>query len=131
MQQRSVRVCSRLQAASLPREQGASSSSSSTWISTLLKKPMEHLCKQLNVPCFFWQGSMSEDEQDKIYKYTIVDFSLDHKFTPDSSPRMTFKMQKMGINGTVSHENSDLASTMHWIEYQSMYTITSWFIIKS
>ena len=98
---------------------------------TLLKKPMEHLCKQLNVPCFFWQGSMSEDEQDKIYKYTIVDFSLDHKFTPDSSPRMAFKMQEMGIDGTVSHENSDLASTMHWIDYQSMYTITSWFIIKS
>ena len=43
---------------------------------TLLKKPMEHLGKQLNVPGSFWQGRMSEDERDKIYKCTIVDFSL-------------------------------------------------------
>ena len=62
---------------------------------------------------------------------TIVDFSLDHKFAPDFSARMAFKMEEMGIDGTGSHENSDLASTMHWIDYQSMYTITSWFIIKS
>ena len=38
---------------------------------TLLKKPMEHLGKQLNVPGSFWQGRMSEDERDKIYKCTI------------------------------------------------------------
>ncbi len=35
---------------------------------TLLKKPMEHLGRQLNVPGSFWQGRMSEDERDKIYK---------------------------------------------------------------
>jgi hypothetical protein len=40
---------------------------------------------------------------------TIVDFSLDHKFAPDFSARMAFKMQEMGIDGTGSHENSDLA----------------------
>ncbi len=40
---------------------------------TLLKKPMENLGKQLNVTGSFWQGSMSEDEQDKIYKCTIVE----------------------------------------------------------
>ena len=40
---------------------------------TLLKKPMEHLGKQLNVPGSFWQGRMSEDERDKIYKCTIID----------------------------------------------------------
>jgi hypothetical protein len=51
---------------------------------TLLKKPTEHLGKLLNVSCFFWQGSIS-----------------------------AFKMQEMGIDGTRSHENSDLASTMH------------------
>ena len=84
---------------------------------TLLKKPMEHLGKQLNVPGSFWQGRMSEDERDKIYKCTIVDFSLAQKVAPNSSPRMAFKVQEMGIDGTGSHEHSDLASTMYWIGY--------------
>jgi hypothetical protein len=84
---------------------------------TLLKKPMEHLGKQLNVPGSFWQGRMSEDERDKIYKCTIVDFSLAQKVAPNSSPRVAFKVQEMGINGTGSHENSGLASTMYWIDY--------------
>ena len=83
----------------------------------LLKKPMDHLGKQINVPGSFWQGRMLPEERDKVYKCTIVDFSLAHKFAPDSSPRMAFKMQEMGIDGTGSHEQSDLASTMYWIDY--------------
>ena len=83
----------------------------------LLKKPMDHLGKQINVPGSFWQGRMLPDERAKVYKCTIVDFSLDHKFAPDSSPRKAFKMQEMGIDGTGSHEESDLASTMYWIDY--------------
>ena len=59
---------------------------------------MEHLGKQLNVPGSFWQGRMSEDERDKIYKCTIVDFSLAQKVAPNSSPRMAFKVQEMGIH---------------------------------
>jgi hypothetical protein len=49
---------------------------------------MDHLGKQINVPGSFWQGRMLPDERDKVYKCTIVDFSLAHKFAPDSSPRM-------------------------------------------
>ncbi len=52
---------------------------------TQLQKLMEHLGKQLNVPGSFWQGSMSEDEGDKIYKCTIVDFSLAQKVAPNTS----------------------------------------------
>ena len=84
---------------------------------TLLKKSMEHLGKQHNVPGSFWQGRMSEDERDKIYKCTIIDFSLAQKAAPNSSPRMAFKVQEMGIDCTGSHENSDLANTMYWIDY--------------
>ena len=83
----------------------------------LLKKPMDHLGKQINVPGSFWQDRMLPEERDKVYKCTIVDFSLVHKFAPDSSPRKAFKMQEMGIDGTGSHEESDLASTMYWIDY--------------
>jgi hypothetical protein len=83
----------------------------------LLKKPMDHLGKQINVSGSFWQGRMLQEERDKVYKCTIVDFSLVHKFAPDSSPRKAFKMQEMGIDCTGSHEESDLASTMYWIDY--------------
>ena len=68
----------------------------------LLKKPMDHLGKQINVPGSFWQGRMLPEERDNVYKCTIVDFSLAHKFAPDSSPRKAFKMQEMGIDGTGS-----------------------------
>ena len=83
----------------------------------LLKKPMDHLGKQINVPGSFWEGRMLQDERDKVYKCTIVDFSLANKFAPDSSPRKAFKLQEMGIDCTGSHEESDLASTMYWIDY--------------
>ena len=61
----------------------------------LLKKPMDHLGKQINVPCSFWEGHMLQDERDKVA----------HKFAPDSSPRMAFKMQEMGIDGTGRRRN--------------------------
>jgi hypothetical protein len=48
----------------------------------LLKKRMDHLGKQINVPGSFWQGRMLPDDRDKVYKCTIVDFSLAHKFLP-------------------------------------------------
>ena len=72
--------------------------------------------KQINVPGSFWQGRMLAEERDTFYKCTIVDFSLAHKFGPASSPRMAFKMQEMGIEGTGSHEQSDLASIMYVLD---------------
>jgi hypothetical protein len=86
----------------------------------LLKKLMDHLGKQINVPGSFWRGCMLPDERDKVYKVykcTIINFSLAHKSAPDSSPRNAFKMQEMVIDCTGSHEESDLASTMYWIDY--------------
>jgi hypothetical protein len=50
----------------------------------LLKKPMDHLGKQVNVPGSFWQGRMLPDERDQVYKCTIVDFSLAHKVRPET-----------------------------------------------
>ena len=75
---------------------------------TLFKKPMEHLGKQINVPCSFWEGRMLVEESETCYKCTIVDFSLARKFAPDASPMQAFFMQEMGINGMGSHEKSDL-----------------------
>ena len=35
----------------------------------LLKKPMEQIGKQINVPGSFWDGRMSTDERNTFYKY--------------------------------------------------------------
>jgi hypothetical protein len=40
----------------------------------LIKRPMDHLGKQINVTGFFWQGRMLSEEGDTFYKCTIVDF---------------------------------------------------------
>ena len=49
----------------------------------LLKKPLDHLGKQIEMPGSFWQGRMSESvgERETVYKCTIIDFSLAHKFS--------------------------------------------------
>ena len=42
----------------------------------LLKKPLDHLGKQIEMPGSFWKGRMSADERETVYKCTIIDFSL-------------------------------------------------------
>jgi hypothetical protein len=63
----------------------------------LLKKQMDHLGKQINVPGSFWQGHMLPDEPDKVYKCTIINFSLAHKFALDSSTRMASKCRRWAL----------------------------------
>ena len=58
----------------------------------LLKKLIDHLGKQINVPGSFWQGLMLPDNHDQVYKCTIIDFSMDHKFAPGSSSRIHCKV---------------------------------------
>jgi hypothetical protein len=88
---------------------------------TLLKKPLDHLGKQLNVEGSFWKGNMSAEERETVYKCTILDFSLAHKFSPDGVPRQAFHMQEMGVDGTGSLEKSNIESTKFWIEYPAPF----------
>jgi hypothetical protein len=46
----------------------------------LLKKPYEHVGKQIKVPGAFWQSRMSEAERSVTYLCTICEFELIHKF---------------------------------------------------
>ena len=87
----------------------------------LLKKPLDQLGKQLKVPGSFWEGRMSAEERDTVYKCTVLDFSLAHKFAPDAPPRQAFHMQEMGVDGTGSLEKSDIESTKFWLEYPSPF----------
>ena len=83
---------------------------------TLLKKPLDHLGKQMKVPGSFWQGRMSAEERCTDYMCTVIDFSLVPKFTPDSHPVQAFQMQEMGTDGKGSLEKSDIESTKFWMQ---------------
>ena len=48
----------------------------------LLKKPLEHIGKQIDVPGSFWEGRMSEAEKSTLYKCTIREFTVMHAFSP-------------------------------------------------
>jgi branched-subunit amino acid aminotransferase/4-amino-4-deoxychorismate lyase len=117
----------------------------------LLKTPMDHLGKQINVPGSFWEGRMLPDERAKVYKCTIVDFSLAHKFAPDSSPRKAFKMQdgRVSIFRVDKHYNRFLKSLERMcmpaipedifkeglkklvsIEHQAPTTDGRWFLVR-
>ena len=37
----------------------------------LLKKPLEQIGKQINVPGSFWSGRMSAEERSTLYKCTV------------------------------------------------------------
>ena len=65
---------------------------------------------------------MSADERETVYKCTIIDFSLAHKFSPDAVPTQAFKLQEMGVDGTGSLEKSDLESTKFWRTFRSRVT---------
>jgi hypothetical protein len=45
-----------------------------------LKKPLDHLGKQITVPGSAWGGRVAPDELHKLYKCTVQDFTLAHKF---------------------------------------------------
>ena len=87
----------------------------------LLKKPLDHLGKLIDIPGSFWQGRQSADERKNMYKCAIVDFSLAQRFSEDSPPQQAFFMQEMGVDGTGSLEKSDLDSTKFWMAYPSPF----------
>ena len=73
----------------------------------LLKKPLEQIGKQINVPGSYWEGRMSADERSTLYKCSMRDFTQMHKFPGEQAPRAAFRLQEMGVAGTGSTEQGD------------------------
>ena len=83
----------------------------------LLKKPLEQIGKQINVPGSFWSGRMSADERSTLYKCTVRDFTHTHKFPGEQAPRAAFQLQEMGVTGTGSTEPGDSSGEIFWMPY--------------
>lgn len=69
----------------------------------LIKKPMEMIGKQINVPGKHWGSSATAAEQKKMYVCTVVDFSLKHVFDEGKDTEYkadAFKLTEMGEDGS-------------------------------
>ena len=81
----------------------------------LLKKPMEQIGKQVNVPGSFWDGKQSADERTTLYMCTVRDYTLAHKFPAKSTLECAWQLQEMGVSGTGSTEHGDASGDIFWM----------------
>ena len=81
----------------------------------LLRKPMETIGKQIDVPGAFWEGRMSEEEKKTKYKCTVRDFTMSHKFPYSIAPEAAVSLQEMGKTGTGSTEHGDASGEIFWM----------------
>ena len=83
----------------------------------LLKRPLEQIGKQINVPGSFWNGRMSTDERSTLYKCTVRDFTHTHKFSGEQAPRAAFELQEMCVTGTGITEQGDSSGEIFCMPY--------------
>ena len=82
----------------------------------LLKKPLEKVGLQVNVPGLFWEGSMTAEEKQTLYQCTVRDFTAMHTFFGGRKSQ-AFQMQEMGALGTGSLEHGDASGEIFWMPY--------------
>ena len=92
----------------------------------LLKKPLEQIGKQINVPGSYWEGRMSADERSTLYKCSMRDFTQMHKFPGEQAPRAAFQLQEMGVAGTGSTEQGDSSGELIRTWTRSTSACSSW-----
>ena len=83
----------------------------------LLKKPLDHVGKQIGVPGAYWEGRQTAEEKATIYKCTIRDFSALHKWDGGRTPSAAFELQEMGVLGTGSLEHGDSSGEIFFCSY--------------
>jgi hypothetical protein len=66
----------------------------------LLQKPAE-MCvgRQIQVLGSYWTGRMSNEETNSLYKYTVCEYHVLHKWDAGGSPSQTMELQEMGVDG--------------------------------
>ena len=87
----------------------------------LPKKPMELIGKQIGVPGAYWEGRMSEEEKKQLYKCTVRDFKLLHKFPLAQVMEAAVSLQEMGVSGTGSTEHGDASGEVFWMPYNPTF----------
>ena len=88
----------------------------------LLKKPMEHIGKQIDDPGSYWEGRMSADERSTKYKCTIRDYTFSHKYTTKPAPENAWQLQEMGVTGTGSTEQGDASGEIFYETFSMRFS---------
>ena len=86
----------------------------------LLKKPLEAVGKQIELPGSYWQlgrGRMSEEESATKFKCAIRDFSFSQRVPGEPTPVKAFQLQEMGETGSGSLEEGDASGEIWWMKY--------------
>ena len=87
----------------------------------LLKRPCEHLGKQVAIPGSFWEGRLSDEERKTNYLCTIRDFELIHKWDDARPPSNAMQLQEMGEGGEGSLEHGDASGEIFWVPYPTPF----------
>jgi len=64
-----------------------------------LKHPMSVIGRQISVPGSAWSGHLTAAESATLYKCTVLNRMIAHRFTPTGSPQEAWKVQEMGESG--------------------------------
>lgn len=83
----------------------------------VLKKPSDHFGRQMQVPGAYWQGRMTDEERKKLYRCTLREFELIHKWEDGRPPSNAFQLQEMGELGEGSLEHGDASGEIFWMPY--------------
>lgn len=74
--------------------------------------------KQVGIPGSAWSGQMSLEEKRTIYKCTVREHSLLHKWTNSlDPPSEAWEVQEMGERGTGSLELGDSSGDIFWVKH--------------
>ena len=79
----------------------------------LLQKPTE-MCvdRQIHVLGSYWTGCMSNEEVNSLYKYTVREYHVLHKWDAGGSPSQSMGLQEMGVDGQGSRETERIRSSV-------------------
>ncbi|KAL1521918.1 hypothetical protein AB1Y20_021567 [Prymnesium parvum] len=86
----------------------------------LLKKPLEHIGKQVYVKGSYWEGCLTSAEKETKYLCTLVMDFTDALHTwgrGGRPPCPAFKVQEMGESGTGNLEHGDASGEIFFIPY--------------
>jgi hypothetical protein len=87
----------------------------------VLKKPLDQIGKQIGVLGAFWEGRMTAEEKAMVYKCTVREFEMLHKWDDGRPPSAAFQLQEMGVTGTGSLEHGDSSGEIFWMPYPMPY----------
>jgi hypothetical protein len=66
----------------------------------LLRKSTE-MCvdRQIQVLGFYWTGCMSNEEENSLYKCTVREYHVLHKWDEGGTPSQSMEIQEMDVDG--------------------------------